>query len=88
MLIPGGPTDTPFISDAAGWPRDKMLKPAVMGPPAAWLVSDDAADFTGQRIIAARFDPALPGREAAARAARPIGWPELAADAVWLQAGA
>lgn len=88
VLIPGGPTDTPFISDAAGWPRDKMLKPAVMGPPAAWLVSDDAADFTGQRIIAARFDPALPGREAAARAARPIGWPELAADAVWLQAGA
>src|SRR6185295_4997327 len=31
VLIPGGPTDTPFISDAAGWPRDKMLRPAVMG---------------------------------------------------------
>ena len=85
VLIPGGPTDTPFISDAAGWARDKMLKPAIMGPPAAWLVSDDAAGFTGQRIIAARWDPKLPGRDAAARSARAIGWPELGADAVWLQ---
>jgi NAD(P)-dependent dehydrogenase (short-subunit alcohol dehydrogenase family) len=88
VLIPGGPTDTPFISDQAGWPRDKMLKPAIMGPPAAWLVSDDAAGFTGQRIIAARWDAGLPGREAAARAGRAIGWPELGADAVWLQAKA
>jgi NAD(P)-dependent dehydrogenase (short-subunit alcohol dehydrogenase family) len=86
VLIPGGPTDTPFISDQAGWPRDQMLRPAIMGPPAAWLLSDEAADFTGQRITAARWDTALPGREAAARSARPIGWPELAADAVWLQA--
>jgi NAD(P)-dependent dehydrogenase (short-subunit alcohol dehydrogenase family) len=86
VLIPGGPTDTPFISDQAGWPRDQMLRPAVMGPPAAWLVSDESGDFTGQRITAARWDTALPGRAAADRAARPIGWPELAADAVWLQA--
>ena len=27
VLIPGGPTDTPFISDGAGWDRAKMLKP-------------------------------------------------------------
>ena len=27
VLVPGGPTDTPFISDAAGWPREQMLKP-------------------------------------------------------------
>jgi len=85
VLIPGGPTDTPFISDAAGWPRDKMLKPAIMGPPAVWLLSDEAASFTGQRIIAARWDTSLPGAEAAKRASRAIGWPELTADAVWLQ---
>ena len=83
VLIPGGPTDTPFISDQAGWPRDQMLKPAIMGPPAAWLVSDAAGDFTGQRIIAARWDTGLAGHEAAAASARPIGWPELGADAVW-----
>jgi NAD(P)-dependent dehydrogenase (short-subunit alcohol dehydrogenase family) len=84
VLIPGGPTDTPFISDGAGWDRAKMLRPQVMGPPAAWLVSDDAAHYTGQRIIAAKWDATLPGMQAAAKAGRAIGWPELGADAVWL----
>jgi NAD(P)-dependent dehydrogenase (short-subunit alcohol dehydrogenase family) len=84
VLIPGGPTDTPFIADGSGWPRDRMLRPQVMGPPARWLLSDESAAVTGQRIVAGRWDPALPGVEAAARAARAIGWPELAADAVWL----
>ena len=57
-----------------------------MGPPLAWLASDAAGDFTGQRIIAARWDNSLTGAEAAARASRAIGWPELGADAVWLTA--
>jgi len=47
-------------------------------------VSDASADFNGQRITAARWDPSLPPAEAAKRSSRPIGWPELAADAVWL----
>ncbi len=83
VLIPGGPTDTPFIGAESGWARDAMLRPAIMGPPLAWLLSDAAAGFTGQRIIAARWagDPAEPC------VARPIGWPELGADAVWLQGG-
>jgi NAD(P)-dependent dehydrogenase (short-subunit alcohol dehydrogenase family) len=85
VLIPGGPTDTPFISDGAGWDRAKMLRPAIMGPPACWLISDDAANYTGNRIIAANWDASLPGAEAAARAGRAIGWPELGADAVWLR---
>ncbi len=85
VLVPGGPTDTPFIADAAGWPRDRMLKPKIMGPPAAWLMSDDASSFTGRRITAARWDAALPPAEAAQRSSRAIGWPELVADAVWLQ---
>ncbi len=84
VLVPGGPTDTPFIADEAGWPRDKMLHPEIMGPPAAWLVSDEANGFSGRRITAARWDTALKPAEAAARASRAIGWPELAADAVWL----
>jgi hypothetical protein len=56
-----------------------------MGPPAAWLISEEANDFTGQRIIAAHWDVTLPPVEAARQASRAIGWPELAADAVWLQ---
>jgi NAD(P)-dependent dehydrogenase (short-subunit alcohol dehydrogenase family) len=85
VLIPGGPTNTPFISDGAGWDRAKMLRPEIMGPPACWLMSDDAADYTGNRMIAANWDDKLPGRDAAAKAGRAIGWPELGADAVWLR---
>ena len=85
VLIPGGPTDTPFISDDTGWDRAKMLKPEIMGPPACWLISDEAADYTGNRIIAANWDAKLPGAEAAKKAGRAIGWPELGADAVWLK---
>jgi 3-oxoacyl-[acyl-carrier protein] reductase len=61
-----------------------MLRPEIMGPPAAWLVSDEAATFTGRRITAARWDTKLKPADAAARSSRAIGWPELAADAVWL----
>ena len=85
VLIPGGPTDTPFIADGAGWDRAKMLKPKIMGPPACWLISEDAAKYTGQRIIAANWDTSLSGMQAAAKAGRAIGWPELGADAVWLK---
>jgi NAD(P)-dependent dehydrogenase (short-subunit alcohol dehydrogenase family) len=85
VLVPGGPTDTPFISDQSGWPREKMLRPDIMGAPISWLMSDASADFTGRRITAARWDASLAPAEAGQRASRPIGWPELGADAVWLQ---
>src|SRR2546423_9893373 len=84
VLIPGGPTDTPFIADGAGWPRDRMLRPQIMAAATLWPLSDAAAAAARQRIIAARWDTSLPGSEATARAGRAIGWPELAADAVWL----
>jgi len=85
VLVPGGPTDTPLISEASGWPREKMLRPEIMAPPTRWLVSDASAGFNGRRITAARWDATLAAEEAARRASRPIGWPELSADAVWLQ---
>jgi NAD(P)-dependent dehydrogenase (short-subunit alcohol dehydrogenase family) len=84
VLVPGGPTDTPLISDASGWPRDKMLRPEIMGPPIRWLLSDESAGFTGQRITAARWDAKLAAAENLKKAARAVGWPELGADAVWL----
>src|ERR1700761_5364211 len=87
VLVPGGPTDTALIFDAAGWPRDKMLRPDIMGPPTAWLVSDEANGFSGRRITAARWDARLEPAEAAQRASRAIGWPELSSDAVWLTGG-
>ena len=82
VIVPGGPTDTPFISDEAGIPRAKMLRPDVMGPPLRWLLSDEADKVTGQRFIGGRWNPALPPAEAAQQAGMPIGWPELAAATV------
>jgi NAD(P)-dependent dehydrogenase (short-subunit alcohol dehydrogenase family) len=87
VLVPGGPTDTALISDASGWPRDKMLRPQIMGPPAAWLISDEAGGFSGRRITAARWDATLPPTDAAQRSSRAIGGPELSSDAVWLTGG-
>jgi NAD(P)-dependent dehydrogenase (short-subunit alcohol dehydrogenase family) len=83
VLVPGGPTDTPFVSDASGIPRDKMLRPAVMGPPLRWLISDAAGGFTGKRIVAGRWDVGLPPSQAAEKVARGIGWPELTHDVIW-----
>ena len=84
VLVPGGPTDTPFIAEETGWPRTAMLRPQIMGPPVCWLVSEESNGVTGTRITAARWDPDLPTTQAAKRASRAIGWPELSADAVWL----
>jgi hypothetical protein len=61
-----------------------MLRSEIMGPPMLWLVSDDSAGFNGQRITAARWEASLPPAEAAKRASRAIGWPELSVDAIWL----
>jgi len=83
VLIPGGPTDTPFIAEGSGIPREGMLPPEVLGPPACWLLSEESGDMTGQRITAARWDTSLPPAEAAAAASRAVGWPELTTDVVW-----
>jgi NAD(P)-dependent dehydrogenase (short-subunit alcohol dehydrogenase family) len=84
VLVPGGPTDTPFIANEVGWPRSAMLRPQIMGPPVCWLMSEESNGVTGTRITAARWDPDLPTTQAAQRASRAIGWPELSGDAVWL----
>lgn len=82
VVVPGGPTDTPFIAPESGLDPAKMLRPDVMGPPVAWLCSRDADNVTGQRFIGGKWDPALPDAEAAAIAGSPAGWPDLAAATV------
>lgn len=83
VLVPGGATDTPFVSAASGIPRDKMLKPGVMGPPIRWMASRAPKDFTGMRIAGQDWDASLTETEAAAKAARPAAWPELAPTPAW-----
>ena len=83
VLIPGGPTDTPFISDGNGWPRDKMIRPAVMAAPVCWLMSEASNGVTGQRVDASEWDLSLKPEAAAQKATRAIGWPELAPAKTW-----
>lgn len=76
VLIPGGPSRTDMLTGDPGVniPDEKLLDPAIMGPPACWLASDAARGITGKRIVAARWRPDLPADEAAAVAAEPAGW--------------
>jgi NAD(P)-dependent dehydrogenase (short-subunit alcohol dehydrogenase family) len=83
IVVPGGPTDTPFVVEI-GIPRQNMLRPAVMAPPIQWLMSDESNGFTGRRIVAGHWDTTLAPATAAAKVARTIGWPELTGDVIWL----
>jgi 3-oxoacyl-[acyl-carrier protein] reductase len=56
VLLPGGATNTGMIP--GGFPesqRNKLIDPAVMGPPAVYLASDEASGINGQRIIAIQW---------------------------------
>lgn len=81
VLVPGGLTDTQLVGLGSGWPRHELLSPAIMGPPAAWLISNDANGVTGRRITASDWDTSKPPKEALSGSSREIGWPELALSA-------
>lgn len=53
LLLPGGATDTGMIPDSfPAAKRKELIDPAVMGPPAVYLASDEAGGVNGQRIVA------------------------------------
>jgi NAD(P)-dependent dehydrogenase (short-subunit alcohol dehydrogenase family) len=65
LLLPGGPTDTGMIpDDTPAEARERLLDPAIMGPPIVWLASAAAAGVHDERIIAAEFDQWLAVRAA------------------------
>jgi NAD(P)-dependent dehydrogenase (short-subunit alcohol dehydrogenase family) len=76
VLVPGGVTDTPLVGDAGD--RSKMLRPQIMVPPLLWLVSEEAAEVSGRRFIAADWDTKLPPAEAANAAGAPVAWLSIA----------
>jgi NAD(P)-dependent dehydrogenase (short-subunit alcohol dehydrogenase family) len=78
VLVPGGVTNTPMISDESGFARDRLIQPEVMAPPLLWLVSDEAASVTGRRFLAVHWDPALAPETAAQQAGAPIAWTAIA----------
>jgi NAD(P)-dependent dehydrogenase (short-subunit alcohol dehydrogenase family) len=78
VLVPGGVTNTPMISDEAGFERARLIQPEVMAPPLVWLVSDMAGKVTGRRFLAVHWDPALPPEQAAEKAGAPVAWTSIA----------
>ncbi len=78
VLVPGGVTDTPMISDEAGFDRDKLIQPEVMVPPLLWLLSDAAGKVTGRRFLGVHWDPAVRPEQAAEKAGAPVAWTSIA----------
>jgi len=78
VLVPGGVTNTPMISDAAGFDRATLIQPEVMAPPLLWLLSDAAQKVTGRRFLAVYWDPALAPEQAAEKAGAPVAWTSIA----------
>ncbi|MBM3503712.1 MAG: SDR family oxidoreductase [Alphaproteobacteria bacterium] len=78
ILLPGGASDTAFITAAmrpgavgtrAG--QDGMLPGDVIVPPAVWLCSDATNGMTGERIIAKFWDEKLPPDQAMKKCLQP-----------------
>jgi len=78
VLVPGGVTNTPMISDEAGFDRDKLIQPEVMAAPLVWLVSDAARNVTGRRFLGIHWDTGLPPEQAAEKAGAPVAWTSIA----------
>ncbi len=68
ILLPGGASDTPFITQAMVpgdvGSRASLLPGDVIVPPAVWLCSDATNGVTGRRIIAKYWDKSLPPQQA------------------------
>jgi NAD(P)-dependent dehydrogenase (short-subunit alcohol dehydrogenase family) len=78
VLVPGGVTNTPMISDEAGFDRAALIQPEVMVAPLLWLVSDAAGKVTGRRFLGIHWDPTLLPEQAAEKAGAPVAWTSIA----------
>jgi gluconate 5-dehydrogenase len=63
ILLPGGATATGMLPDEVPEElRQRLLDPAIMGPPIVWLASDAAAGLHDERIVASEFEDWLARR--------------------------
>ena len=63
LLLPGGATDTGMVpEDTPEDVRERLLDPAIMGPPIVWLASPAAAGVHDERIVAVEFERWLAAR--------------------------
>ncbi len=90
VLTPGGATATNMVIPPGGASSRTLIQPEVMQAPAVWIASDDAADWTGRRIIAYYWDESLPLEERLEKCGAPAAWPQLGLQAVhpdWYERG-
>ncbi|MBI2358898.1 MAG: SDR family oxidoreductase [Deltaproteobacteria bacterium] len=83
VLVPGGPTNTTFIPEAAPLDRKSLIQPQVMVAPICWLVSDASEGFTGCRFVASLWDTKVAPDEAAKKASSQAAWQQVTSKAVW-----
>jgi len=83
VVVPGGPADTPMIPDSSPLKKQKLIPPAAMIAPVLWLCSDEAGQITGNRYVAADWNPDAAQAEEERRLRAPIAWPQLAQSPVW-----
>jgi hypothetical protein len=72
-----------MVPAESGFARETLIRPARMAPPMLHLCTEAGGAITGQRFVAAHWDPAVPVAEAIARSGAPAGWPELAKSPVF-----
>jgi NAD(P)-dependent dehydrogenase (short-subunit alcohol dehydrogenase family) len=64
ILVPGGATATGMLPDEVPEElRQRLLDPAIMGPPIVWLASQAASGVHNQRLVASEFEDWLAGAE-------------------------
>jgi NAD(P)-dependent dehydrogenase (short-subunit alcohol dehydrogenase family) len=74
-LLPGGASDTGMLPESIpASVRHHLLAPELMVPPLLWLVSEEAGDVTGARLVAKLWDSSLPPAQAAEKARAMAGW--------------
>ncbi len=83
VVVPGGPSNTPMVTEPSGFDRAALIPPAAMAPPIVWLCSSAADAITGNRYVAAQWDAALLPAQAEQHCRAPIAWPDLAQTPVW-----
>lgn len=83
VVVPGGPADTPMVPAEAPFERSDLVAPVRMLAPIVWLCAEAGPQVTGQRFIAAHWDPQASYEDAAAASGSPAAWPELAQNPVW-----
>ena len=83
VLVPGGMVKSRMTVSASARFAGALFEPEIMVDPLLWLTSSDADDFTGRRIIAARWDTALTPAESSERSSAPIAWPQVGPQAIF-----